>query len=169
MDSKQLEDLATKRIIVGYLGEREQFGFWQSSFFTQGSSSFLAPTFGRTQLLAQYNGVSRSAAITHDARIGVGNVYHLFRLPEDLEQSLYNIIKESLFEKKIRDITTTQNSALEYLRVSAKNTSNKGVGPTRIGKIKNLRDPKSWDTVSGLYLSAFEKNSEILPFFSDTE
>ena len=47
-------------IMVVGLGEREHFGWWQSSFFTQGSSAFLSPIFSRTQFLAQCNGMRRA-------------------------------------------------------------------------------------------------------------
>ena len=94
MDADHLVTLATLRILVGYLGEREQFGWWQSAFFAPGSQAFLAPLFARTQLLAQCNGVTRAACLIHDERIGVGHVYHLFRLPEDMEQGLHGILNE---------------------------------------------------------------------------
>jgi len=168
METEQLESLATKRLVIGYLGEREQFGWWQSSFFTQGSDSFLSPLFGRTQLLAQYNGVSRSAALIHDERIGVGNVYHLFRLPEDVEQGLHQILHSSELEKRIREIITSKEAAISFLREQSKDTVSKNVGPTRVGNVKQLRNPKTWQTISGLYLSAIEKSLEIFPYFSDT-
>ncbi len=168
MEAEQLENLATKRLVIGYLGEREQFGWWQSSFFTQGSNSFLSPLFGRTQLLAQYNGVSRSAALVHDERIGVGNVYHLFRLPEDIEQGLHQILHSSELEKRIREIITSKEAAINYLREQSKDTASKGVGPIRVGNAKQLRNPKTWQSISGLYLSAVEKSLEIFPYFSDT-
>src|SRR5215212_10212064 len=66
MNATQLEALTTLRTVVGYLGERDQFAWWQSSFFAPTSRAFLAPVFGRTQALAQYAGVSRAAALVHD-------------------------------------------------------------------------------------------------------
>lgn len=167
METEQLENLAIKRLVIGYLGEREQFGWWQSSFFTQGSNSFLAPLFARTQLLAQFNGVSRSAALVHDERIGVGNVYHLFRLPEDVEQGFQQILHSQELEKRIRKIIASKESATEYLREQSKGTMGKDLGPTRLGSIKQLRSPKTWQSFSMMYLNAFETKSEIFPYFSD--
>lgn len=167
METDQLESLAIKRLVVGYLGEREQFGWWQSSFFAQGSNSFFSPLFARTQLLAQYNGVSRSAALIHDERIGVGNVYHLFRLPEDIEQGLHQVLHSPELEKKIREIISSKESAINYLLEQSKDAASKGVGPTRVGTVKQIRNPKTWQSVSGLYLSAVEKSLGIFPYFSD--
>ena len=89
MQSTELTSLATLRLLVGFLGEKDHFAWWQSSFFAPGSNAFLAPVFPRTQLLAQYEGVTRAASLQHDDRIGVGDVCHLFRLPEDVEQGLH--------------------------------------------------------------------------------
>ncbi len=55
MDVELVERLAKLRLIIGYLAEREQFGWWQSSFFTQGNNAFLSPLFSRTQIVAQCN------------------------------------------------------------------------------------------------------------------
>ena len=53
----------TLRTVVGYLGEREQYAWWQSSFFGPGSKTFLAPVFGRTQVLAQCAGVTHGGGV----------------------------------------------------------------------------------------------------------
>ena len=91
MYSEHLEYLATLRIVIGYLGERDQFAWWQSSFFSAGSEAFLSPIFARTRFLAQCTGVTQAASAIHDARIGTGNVYHLFRLPEDMAQDIHQL------------------------------------------------------------------------------
>ena len=168
MNTDLIERIAQYRCQIGYLGEREQFGWWQSSFFTQGSNSFLSPLFGRTQFLAQFNGVSRAAALIHDERVGIGNVYNLFRLPEDIEQGLHQVLHSSELEKKIREIIISKESAVNYLREQSKDTGSKSVGPTRVGNTKQLRSLKNWQSISALYLSAIEKSLEIFPYFSDT-
>ncbi len=92
MSDRLFEHLSLLRATVGYLGEREQLAWWQSSFFSPQSPAFLAPVFGRTQVLAQCVGVARAAAALHDAHIGVGRVHHLFRLPEELERALHRTL-----------------------------------------------------------------------------
>ena len=86
MSSLLVERLAELQAVIGYLGEREQSGWWQCSFHSTGSRAFLAPVLGRTPNLAQHVGASRAAALVHDERIGVGRVFDRFRLPGDLEQ-----------------------------------------------------------------------------------
>ena len=163
-----IENIATYRTIIGYLGERDQFNWWQTSFFTQGSNAFLSPIFGRTQLLAQHNGVSRAAALVHDERIGVGHVYHLFRLPEDMEQALHQALHSSQLEKTIRDILLGKETALNYLRKHSAGASPKTLGPTRVGSVDTVRTLDPWAKILGLYLSAFERQVEIFPYFAAT-
>jgi len=158
--------LALIRIVIGYLGERAHFGWWQSSFFIQGSSAFLSPIFSRTQLLAQYNGVTRAAALVHDERIGVGYVYHLFRLPEEIEQATHRLLHETQFVEHIRKIITSKVTALDYLRKNSTIQEQSAIGPTRVGDIHALRNCEAWKVVAGLYYVSFEKQIEILPYFS---
>ena len=163
MEAELIELLSRFRLATGYLGEREQYGWWQSSFFTQGSEAFLSPLFSRTQVLAQCNGVTRAASIIHDERIGVGNVYHLFRLPEEIELNIH----KKLHEFKPEDTYSTKESALDYLRKNSIKSDQSSVGPTRVGDKNSLYELKSWQLVSGLYLYAFEKSVEIYPYFSE--
>ena len=90
----RLQAIVRLRVIVGYLGEKAQFDWWQSGFFTPSSAAFLNPVFARTSALAQYHGVKEAARRLHDEHIGVGRMFHLFRLPETLEQSLFEFLKE---------------------------------------------------------------------------
>tara|TARA_B100000686_G_scaffold343118_1_gene423375 strand:- start:618 stop:986 length:369 start_codon:yes stop_codon:yes gene_type:complete len=84
-----LSQIGRLRVIVGYLGEKDQHNWWGCSFFSAISSSFLDPVFPRTAFLARCHGVKAKATRLHDERIGVGKVYHLFRLPEHTEQKLH--------------------------------------------------------------------------------
>jgi len=167
MEKIQISTLAKLRTIIGYLGEKEQFDWWQSSFFTQGSNAFLSPVFSRTQLLAQCNGVTRAAALVHDERIGVGNVYHLFRLPEELEQGIHLSLQESQLEEVIRKIIESRDSALDYLRKNSSTQVQPSMGPKRVGNVHALHDHETWKVVAGLYLFSFEQQKEILPYFTN--
>lgn len=80
--------LAQLRIVVGFLGEKDQAGWWPSGFCASASTAFLLPAFPRTLTPARYEGLCRAAQLVHDEHVGLGDVYHLFRLPEALEQAL---------------------------------------------------------------------------------
>jgi hypothetical protein len=167
MNFNQIETIASLRLLVGYLGEKEQFGWWQSSFFTQGSNAFLSPLFARTQLLAQCNGVTQAAALVHDERIGVGHVYHLFRLPEDLEQSIHQALHNEASTKAAQTSIATKQAALGNLLKLAERAETEEIGPVRIGDLAALRDPRSWRFIAGYYLAAFEKDQKTFPYFAD--
>jgi len=167
MHSQQLENLAIIRAVVGYLGEREQYAWWQSSFFSAQSRSFLAPVFGRTQLLAQTTGVTRAASLVHDERIGVGRVFHLFRLPEDIEQGINQALQQPAVAQRVTVVVAHKEAALQYLQDAARGTSAAGVGPTRIGDAGSLRDARTWRAVAAQYAQAFNNGDEVFPFFTD--
>lgn len=167
MDDSRFEYIALLRAAVGYLGERDQYAWWQSSFFSPNSRTFLAPIFSRTQLVARCTGATRSAALIHDERIGVGSVYHLFRLPEDVEQRVHRTLHTTQFSSRILPIVASRDAALAFLRGEAGNTQPLGVGPTRIGVAADFRKPKSWRAVAELYVSAFEREAQTYPYFVD--
>lgn len=166
MQATQIEALALLRTVVGYLGEREQYGWWQSAFFGAGSKAFLAPVFGKTQMLAQCNGVTRAAALVHDERIGVGHVYHLFRLPEDMEQSLHRALHEPAFVNRITQVVTNKATALAELEAMSKASGADSIGPTRLGDIQKLRTFDLWAVAAAHYGQAFARGSQIYPYFS---
>ncbi|HYN89409.1 MAG TPA: BrxE family protein [Ardenticatenaceae bacterium] len=163
MEVTQLERLAKMRMVVGYLGEREQYGWWQSSFFARGSQAFLAPVFARTQLLAQCAGVTRAAAVIHDERIGVGHVYHLFRLPEDVEQGLHRVLHDRGLGGEIAGLVSSREAALNYLRAVSVPPPPGGVGPTIVGDTLRLRHAHAWSTTAGHYLRAFDGGVKAFP------
>ena len=158
-----IRTIAELRLAIGYLGERDQFGWWQSSFFTRGSDAFLSPLFGRTQLLAQCNGVTRAASIIHDERIGVGKVYHLFRLPEDIEMNIYNTFQNM---REPLMVFRTGN-VMSFLKEFALQPGQVSSGPTRVGDTKSIFELYSWKVVSGLYLNAIDNKVETFPYFSE--
>ena len=168
MDVGPIENLAALRTLVGYLGEREQFGWWPSAFFAPGSGAFLTPLFARTQFLAQCNGVTQAAALVHDERIGVGQVYHLFRLPEDIEQSIHRLLSDDVTRKRAESQLVDQSTALAMLRGLASRPAAEGIGPTRTGSIADLRTQEAWQAAAAHYLHAFEGGGQVFPYFTDS-
>ena len=166
MTSDLLEKLATLRIVVGYLGEKDQFGWWSSAFFSKGSEAFLSPVFSRTQLLAQCTGVSQAATIVHDERIGIGDVYHLFRLPEELAQGIHQTLQNPDLPAKVSSLIGNQDAAIEYLRQNDEIPSGDEVGPVRIGDRGALFGLDQWGPVKGYYAKGFTLGQQIFPHFS---
>lgn len=167
MDTEQLKHLAILRAVVGYLGEQSQSGWWQSSFFAPHSQAFLAHIVTRTQVLAQCTGMTRAAALVHDERIGVGQVNHLFRLPEDMEQGIHRVLHNPDLCTHITTQTADQSTALAHLDEMAAPTIITGVGPTWIDNNAALHTADSWSLVATHYLHAFRQGAQIYPYFAD--
>lgn len=167
MQTSQPDTLATLRAVVGYLGERERYGWWQSAFFGAGSAAFLSPVFTRTRWLAQITGVTRAAAAIHDERIGVGEVYHLFRLPEEMEHGIHRALRDDGLCADIAALVSGKEAALNYLRQQAGAPARPGIGPVRAGGIRELLDIRHWPVVAAHYARAFDQAAETYPYFAD--
>lgn len=161
-----IETLALMRGVVGYLGERDQKGWWQSGFFSAGSRAFLSPVFGRTQILAQCAGVTQAAALVHDERIGVGQVFHLFRLPEDLEQAVHQALQRPELGRRLIELVASNDTALAWLRETGGSGDQGGVGPLRVGMEHSVREPQPWRLVAANYGRAFAAGEDIFPYFT---
>jgi hypothetical protein len=94
-------------MLVGFLGERAQFAWWPTAFYEASSRLFLEPVFSKTSRLAQYHGVLEAARRLHDEHLSVGS-YHLFRLPEEVEQDLHAIVQSSDGRRTRQPGTTKQ-------------------------------------------------------------
>ncbi len=167
MDLAQVKELATLRTVVGYLGERDQFAWWPSAFFGPGSKAFVTPVFGKTHLLAQCNGVTAAAAVLHDERIGVGQVYHLFRLPEEIEQKIQRTLVEMALTTSLPDPVTSKEPAMAYLQSHSTTAAQRGVGPTRVGNLHDLYQFAVWGAVAVHYHQAFTQSSQVFPYFTE--
>lgn len=167
MNDVELEQLATIRTAVGFLGERDRAAWWPSSFFAVGSGTFLSPIFARTQLVAQCLGVTAAASKVHDERIGVGQVYHLFRLPEDLEQGIHRIMRQTEIAERIAQCVASDEAAKQFLRNSEYAAHAGAIGPTRIANVAGLREAQTWGIVAATYADGFEKGTELYPYFTD--
>ena len=167
MDQQFLEVLLRLRLTVAILGEKDHFAWWQSAFFTQGNQAFLDPLFPRTRLLAQCNGVARAAALVHDERIGIGQTYHLFRLPEEMEQAIHRGLQDPALIATFPKVTT-QEKLLTQLEQLASPGQTNAVGPVRVGSRQSLTNLDKWKQVVALYLQAFEQNQQTFPYFSGT-
>jgi hypothetical protein len=159
--------LVTLRFVVGFLGERDQFGWWQSAFLSTPSRTFLAHAFAKTLPLAQYSGVTAAAARVHDERIGVGSVYHLFRLPEALEQMLFRAMYEPAMSSDAGSQIGTRDMALAYLDGRNGKASIDAIGPTWVGDTAAVQTAEAWIRVSSLYLHGFRSGTAVYPYFAD--
>ena len=167
MPKQAIQTICKIRAVVGYLGEKDQAGWWESSFFAASSPVFLAPLFSRTQVLAQVNGVTRAAAMVHDNRIGMGRVYHLFRLPEDMERGIYQALHHADLCAEISVLVAAKATAMGYLQEKRAPQADDALGPLLVGTAQTLREVATWTPIAFHYGQAFERETPIFPYFSD--
>jgi len=167
MNTLILAQIARLRLLVGFVGERSQFNWWPSSFFTPNSSAFLSPIFTKTAFMAQYHGVKEAASRVHDEHIGVGKVYHLFRLPENVEQTLFGHLRDREFIDSVRVQLQDKEWALEGLATLANSHSACQEGPVLVGAIDELLGGKNPGLLAYYYRSAFAGNTKVYPYFSE--
>ena len=164
MNKSILASLINLRVLVGYLGEQDQFHWWSSAFFSSNSNAFLTPVFGKTSFLAQYHGVRETAARVHDEYIGVGRVYHLFRLPELVEQELHQLLHERDIIEQTQGKLCDKESALSSLSNYNSESIEIKEGPLKIGSIEELNN--NINIVAKRYCQAFENKLKVYPYFS---
>lgn len=171
-----VDQLIIIRTLVAYLGETHQKGWWASSFLGPGSRTFVSPIFAKTQLLARIHGATQAAARAHDERIGVGAVYHLFRLPEDLEQDIQQAFYDTAHpddtvpadrRNRLESLLTDAAAVTQQLHALAMPAVSSSQGPVRIGSVSDLRNPDVWTMVAAHYRQAFDQGIQTYPYLAD--
>jgi len=153
------------RLLVGFLGERAQFGWWPTAFYERTAGAFLEPVFARSSRLAQYHGVVEAARRLHDERLSVGS-YHLFRLPEEIEQDLHVAARSPVVSELADKIAAGRDNALETLQGLSGARRSGAAGPINIASIKEVESDAVLRAIGGVYVSAFASESQAFPYLS---
>jgi hypothetical protein len=162
MKASELTTVAKMRVAVSYLGEKEQQAWWGSSFYSRGSSAFLSPLFPRSELLAQCRGASSAALRVHDERIGVGKVFHLFRLPEEMERGIHENLCQASLVAEARQMIEDEKTAFAYL--SSFGVTKTMPGPVREGTLAELGKPSLWSSMASHYAFAIRNQMQVFPY-----
>lgn len=162
-NSPYLLTLLHMRLLVGFLGERAQFSWWQTAFYEPSSRLFLEPAFLKTYRLAQYHGVVEAARRLHDEHLNVG-AYHLFRMPEEVEQDLHASVQSCAGDELSGHPPKNKEAAMDSLKRLADMKTAAGVGPTAVGNIRELDSGDVLKSIAGAYLSAFSQDTKTYPY-----
>ena len=109
-----IKDFLKLRVIVGYLGEKNQLNWWDTNLLNPTGEQFMTLTFPRSTFLSSVITVTEAAKNLHDAKVGKGKIYHLFRLPYFFEEKLFYIIKSS-DNNGLKEIIMDKKAALNSL------------------------------------------------------
>ena len=164
MASSLLPRLLQLRMVVGFLGERNQFAWWPTTFFDTTSRSFLEPVFVKTTAQARYHGVVEAARRIHDERLSVGS-FHLFRLPEEMEQDLFATVKWEAATGSNSMVPSSRDGALQTLHSLAGSIgSTPSEGPMLVGSIEDIDKPETIMAIAGTYLKSFIDGTQAFPY-----
>ena len=166
--SKEVGQFALLRALVAFLGEKDQFAWWDCSFLGSTGQKYLAITHPRSHVATGVMAACEAARRVHDARIGKGRVYHLFRLPHATEQKLQ---RYGLSEGAAALATALENrdKALHTLEGLAKDPDGTPDGPVRLGGAKTLMSSAIVGKLAGAYLGAFRSAKQTMPYFTATD
>ena len=151
------------RLLVGFLGERSQHGWWPTSFFgeySMRSLEFVAP---KTASLAQYHGTVEAARRLHDEHLSVGS-YHLFRLPEEVEQDLHALLRSTAGVEVTNAVLKDKDSAMAVLVKMANAGMAAAEGPVSVGSISALSELETAKSIAGVYVNALSANVKAYPY-----
>lgn len=156
------------RVLVGYLGERSQFGWWPTAFFDPSGRAFLSPVFARSVPLSQYHGTLEAARRVHDDFIGVGSdAFHLFRLPGAWEQDLHRLAQDANVMAPLLAQTVSREAALDSLAALAEGTTDRADGPVAVAGIYAARQKDTPRTLARLYLGAYQSDTRTYPYLAE--
>jgi len=153
------------RIAVGCLGELDSSPWWPSSFLGPHAAAFLSPVFGSGTAIAQYQGVVEAACRAHDEKIGVGRVFHLFRLPEATERRISGCFDNRVADS-LKECFASREAAERILAGLAKGGGDVKPGPFRLGAAADLDGPDGIALIAAAYRSAFRDGIKCYPYFS---
>jgi hypothetical protein len=164
---RPIQQFIRLRLLVSFLGEKRQASWWDCGFLDATGTRFLETIFPRTFRYAAVRSTTEAARLVHDSKIGRVGIFHLFRLPVDIEDQLEACVPESVCDATHRMELTT-DSALEELGRYAKSSLEAPHGPVQIGTPEKILTATSVSDLAAHYHSAFKKASQCFPYFAQT-
>ena len=154
-----LAQIIRLRWLVGLLGSKKHFGWWDCAFMDETGVRFLATTFPRSAGKAALLSTSEGAQRVHDRELGRKGSFHLFRLPTGIEDLLE-------FEDDEAGPVFEKDSAMAELAQLADASVQAPPGPVQIGVEGRILTKTSIQEMAAHYLSAFKQNIRCFPYFA---
>lgn len=162
---KPLQQLVRIRLLVGFLGEKRQANWWDCGFLDPTGTKFLQTTFPRTFACAALHSTTEAARLIHDSRIGRVGVFHLFRLPVDIEDQLATWVSK-LAQDQAEGTTLSWETALHELNQFSASQLTAPQGPVQVGVPNKILTAASISELAAHYHSAFSKRIHCFPYFA---
>lgn len=107
--------------------------------------------------------------LVHDERIGVGQVLHLFRLPEHIEQKLHQACLSEEVVENLKEHTQSADGAMAALQDLGGAVVGPMEGPVRIEHDGDLVAEELWVSIAQHYHRAFSENHQTFPYFVEEQ
>lgn len=156
-----VEEFLLLRLQVAYQGEQAPSPWWSTSCLSDDAELDFRALFGDAAPMVAWQISMQSACDEHDKRIS-GMDYHLFRLPEGLEEAIYHLGLR--LPVNIAQAWLDRKSELASFGGSSPLSVN---GPQQVGDSTSLLDGTALTTLRNIYAQAFETNTQAYPYFVD--
>ncbi|MEY2983579.1 MAG: hypothetical protein RLZZ568_196 [Cyanobacteriota bacterium] len=164
MKTKLLIKIVETRFLVGFLGEKKQEAWWDSTFLSSSSKAFLAPIYPNSYTFAQYSGVCRAASNVHDNYIGIGRHYHLYRLSDSIEQMIEKYIKSADLSTIVYQFLSSREIAMDRLEELGTESIEIVEGPFSIGNYSNQKLESLLNVSRSHYINAIRSGYKTFPY-----
>jgi hypothetical protein len=153
------------RVLVLALGEVSKW--WRTEYLSPTGLRFLERLYPRTAFSAALHAATTAARPIHDASTGSSQIYHLFRLPIQLEREIHELLSETQgksLAEEMKPALGDMELLMTKLRPLALEVSNKAVGALRVGGAADVYQEKTYQYMAGAYLRAFHTGDKIFPY-----
>lgn len=158
--SELIEQFILLRLQVAYAGEASKPGWWPTACLTAGAALDFKALFADAAPAVAWQLSSQAACQAHDKWLS-GMDYHLFRLPEGLEEAIYHTGLQ---------LSSTQAQALlaqkEALLAAPEAQGNPATGPHRLGSSADLLTGNALPALRACYAAAFAEGTQVFPYFT---
>jgi len=163
-----VRELLLLRTFVAVLGERATPAWWRTQFLTEVGLRSMTRVFPRTAASAALSSVSIAAREEHDRRIGLGERYHLFRLPANLERGIALLMSEEAFViQTARLVSKGTAELISELTAMTHGRKETAEGPVKVGSTISLAKPLTVEILAAHYQHSFETSRRAFPYFGD--
>ena len=159
----------TLRVVVLAMGECVEPTWWKTQVLNEAGLGFLQRIYPRSFFRAAAHAAGKAACLVHDDAVGRIGVYHLFRLPENLEIDIYRLLPE--MDEQLSTSVLPHLGNPESIQVllssmcDSSDTNKKIVGPVRIGSSSDLFEGSTYSKIAAIYNKAFIQGKPSYPYF----
>jgi len=163
ISQKNVGNYAKLRLLVGCLGEKDNFGWWGTSALSATGAQYHKILFPRTSNKSSALATVQAAKAHHDSRVGATRTYHLFRLPSEIDKRIF----DSIDEQGLLPESRSKEECLAELGQLVDGQNENGTGPVMIGESKDVTKAISISQIASLYLNAFKSGENCIPYFTN--